>query len=178
MDIDSEIIIDKAHPEDAREIQHVFYDTWLATYPNKEYGITRDDIEFRHKERLTDETIEKRKKVLAEMPDNELFLTAKSSGKIAGVCYAIKREDKNQLQAIYILPEYQNKGIGKKLWLEALSFFDPAKDTYVEVTTYNQNAIDFYKRLGFVDTGRRFSDERFRMKSGSIMPEMEMVLRA
>ncbi|MFZ2522424.1 MAG: hypothetical protein WAX44_00605 [Minisyncoccia bacterium] len=30
-------------------------------------------------------------------------------------------------------------------------------------------------KLGFVDTGRRFNDERFRMRSGAILPEMEMI---
>ena len=53
-----------------------------------------------------------------------------------------------------------------------------AKDTYVDVAEYNQRAIDFYTKLGFVDTGRRHQEERFRMKSGAIITEMEMVRKA
>jgi ribosomal protein S18 acetylase RimI-like enzyme len=44
----------------------------------------------------------------------------------------------------------------------------------VEVATYNANAIRFYEGLGFVDTGKRMSDPKFTMKSGAIIPEMEM----
>jgi ribosomal protein S18 acetylase RimI-like enzyme len=46
------------------------------------------------------------------------------------------------------------------------------------LAVYNDRAKAFYKKLGFVDTGKRFIDERFRNKSGSIAPQMEMVLKA
>jgi hypothetical protein len=50
-------------------------------------------------------------------------------------------------------------------------------ESTVEVATYNSNAIAFYKKLGFIETGRRFTNEKTRMKSGSIIPEMEMVIK-
>jgi ribosomal protein S18 acetylase RimI-like enzyme len=68
--------------------------------------------------------------------------------------------------------------VGTAIWHEAAKFIDPTKDTFLEVADYNENAINFYKKLGFEDTGKRITDERFRMKSGSIIPEMEMVLKA
>ncbi len=173
----NEIIISPAIPKDARGIQWVFYKTWLATYPNEQFGITLDDLEHRHKDKLTDEYIKGREKVIEEMTSDELFLVAKDNAEIIGVGYFTKKE-KNQLQAMYILPEYQGKGIGKQLWKEAKEFFKPGQDVYVEVVEYNMNAINFYKSLGFVDTGKRFSDERFRMKSGAVFPEIEMVLKA
>ncbi len=54
--------------------------------------------------------------------------------------------------------------------------FDKNKDTVVEVTTYNNKAIEFYKKLGFIDTGRRWSDEKFKTKSGFMTTEMELKL--
>ena len=86
------------------------------------------------------------------------------------------KEEKNQLQMIYVLPEYQGKGIGKLLWNEVKKYLDKTKETYVELVTYNENAIKFYQKLGVVDTGKRFLEERFRMKSGNILPQMEMKL--
>jgi ribosomal protein S18 acetylase RimI-like enzyme len=77
---------------------------------------------------------------------------------------------------IYVLPEYQGKGIGKLLWNELSKYLDINKETFVEVATYNENAIKFYEKLGFVDTNKRFTDERFRMRSGGIIPQMEMKL--
>lgn len=161
--------------EDAIGSIEVQYKAWLATYPNEKLGITTDDIEYRYKDAFVGERLEKRKKVISNPPSNEKVLLAKEGDKVVGMCYVVVKEDKNQLQAIYVLPEYHGKGIGTKLWEEARKFFDPAKDIYVEVVDYNEKAINFYKKLGFVDTGRRFQDERFRMKSGAIFTEMEMV---
>jgi len=166
------IIIQKAVPEDALGVGEVFYKTWLATYPNEEFGVTVDDIEDRWKDR--DKADGSR---IRNAPDNELLLTAKDGAKVVGACRAVRHEDKNNLQAIYILPEYQGQGLGNKFWEEILKFFDPKKDITVEVATYNTNAIEFYKKLGFQDTGRRFSYEKHRMKSGAILPEMEMVIK-
>lgn len=61
---------------------------------------------------------------------------------------------------------------------EAQQYLDPAKNIIVQVATYNTNAIAFYERFGFVDTGKRWSDERFRMKSGAVIPELEMLRKA
>ncbi|MFA6278776.1 MAG: GNAT family N-acetyltransferase [Candidatus Paceibacterota bacterium] len=165
--------IQKAVPEDALGVGEVFYKTWLATYPNEEFGITVDDIEDRWKDRNKADGSR-----IRNAPDNELLLTAKDGDKIVGVCRAVKHTDKNNLQAIYILPEYQGQGLGNSFWKEALKFFDPKKDITVEVAIYNANAIEFYEKLGFKDSGKRFSNERLKMKSGAILPEMEMVIKA
>lgn len=173
-----EIKIVEPKIEDAAPSLEVQYKAWLATYPNEKLGITVADIEDRYKDAFTGERLEKRKKVISDPKPNEKFFFAKNGEKVIGMCYGDVQEDKNQLRAIYILPEYHGKGIGTKLWEALLPFFDKTKDTYVEVADYNEKAINFYKKLGFVDTGRRFQDERFRMKSGAILPEMEMMRKA
>lgn len=176
--IEGGIHIDLAKPEDVLGIQEVFYKSWLETYPNEEYGITVDDVEDRFKDGLNKEKLLKRAEQIANLPESEKMFVAKEGDKIIGVCRAILRPEGNQLQAIYIMPEYQGQGIGKKLWEKAQEFFDKQKDTIVQVATYNTKAIEFYEKLGFEDDGKRFEDERFRMKSGSIIPEMEMVIKA
>jgi ribosomal protein S18 acetylase RimI-like enzyme len=168
------IIITSAKPEDSEGIQEVFFKTWLDVYPNEEFGITLDDIQDRYKNALTAEGIAKREKFLVELGPNKKFFVAKDDVKVIGLCVAVLYPEKNQLEAIYILPAYQGKGIGKLLWEEAMKFFDPQKETMLEVVTYNAKAIAFYEKLGFKDTGRRFTEDKFRMKSGSILPEMEM----
>lgn len=169
--MNSNITIQKATPGDALEIGEVFYRTWLATYPNKEHGITIEDIEYVFKDRASRDGSK-----FANMPDNEVYYTAKDNGHVVGVCRLIKHEDKNELKAIYVLPEYQGRGVGKMFWNEALKFFNSKKDIIVNVVVYNTNAIEFYKKLGFKDTGKRFLDERFRMQSGAIPQEMEMMI--
>lgn len=164
--------------EDAIGSIEVQYKAWLATYPNEKVGITVDDVEHRYKGAFTGERLDKRKKLITNPEPNEKFIIAKDGNRVVGMCYGLLKEDRNQLQAIYILPDYHSRGIGTKLWEEMNKFFNKTNDTYVEVADYNEKAINFYKKLGFVETGRRFQEERFRMKSGAILPEMEMALKA
>jgi ribosomal protein S18 acetylase RimI-like enzyme len=175
---EKEIEIVRASPRDVRGMQEVYYKTWLATYPNEELGITTDDIEDQFKDTFTEEGLEKTAEHLANPPEGQTVLLAKEGNEVVGVCRAIVSDDKNELRTIYILPEHQGKGIGRKLWEEAKKVFDPHKDIIVSVATYNMNAINFYKKLGFIDTGKRWNDDKFKLKSGAKMPEMEMVIKA
>ena len=178
MSIISNIKISKALPEDIQKIGDVFYKTWLDTYPNEELGITFEDIEDRYKNRNTEDVIERGKKAILEQQGNELFLVAKDGELVVGVCRAFVYPDKNELQVIYILPDYQRRGLGRLFWEEVKKFFDVKRVIIVNVATYNTKAIEFYKKIGFIDTGKRFSNEKFRFKSGSVIPEMEMEILA
>ncbi len=172
------IKIQKPEREDIIGIQEVFYKTWISTYPNKEIGITREDIEDRFKNHFSEEIIKKRTEYYLNIPKNEQVLIAKDGPSVIGICRAIKNEEFNQLQAIYVLPDYQNKGIGMLLWNKIKEFLEDDKNIIVQVATYNDKAISFYKKLGFIDTGKRFADERFRMAiSGALIPEMEMIIK-
>ncbi len=163
-----------ATPEDVEGMQEVFYHGWLATYPNAEHGITVDDIEDRYKDRLSPEKLAQRREQAANPLEGQTTLVAKKDDKVVGLCRVSKHPDRNQLYAIYVLPEYHGQGVGTAMWNAAQQYLDASKHTIVEVATYNDKAIEFYKRLGFVDTGKRMSDPKFTMKSGSVIPEMEM----
>ncbi len=171
------IKISLATQDDAQIINELRYKTWLVTYPNQELGITVDDIHDRFKNIFSEESIQKGKEKLKQT-DERLTLVAKQLDKIVGFCSCAKSEEKNQLQAIYILPEYQGIGVGKQLWERSLDFFDTHKDTVVEVAEYNSSAIKFYESLGFIDSGKRTRNEHLKLKSGSIIPEMEMIIKA
>ncbi|MBP9757316.1 MAG: GNAT family N-acetyltransferase [Candidatus Pacebacteria bacterium] len=171
------IQIEETRPEHVEQAQEVFYQTWLHTYPNEAAGITVDDIEDRWKDRNSAERLERRRSELLKADPNQKYLVAIDGKKVVGVCVATKSAELNKLNAIYVLPEYQGAGIGTMLWNEVRTFFDPSLPVTVGVATYNTSAIQFYEKLGFTDTGRRYSDERFKMNSGAMIPEMEMVLR-
>jgi ribosomal protein S18 acetylase RimI-like enzyme len=131
-------------------------------------------LEDSFKDFLLPIAIEKRGQQIHNMSATEKQLVAKDGEKIVGLIRLIKRENVNQLQSIYILPEYQRKGIGIKLWKEGLKWFVERKPIIVHVATYNTQAISFYSKLKFKDSGKRFTEERMRMKNGVIIPEMEM----
>jgi ribosomal protein S18 acetylase RimI-like enzyme len=170
------IIIQQPKIEDIPEIQDVVYFSWLDTYPNKELGITKEDVEEQFKDRKSSESIAKATEKLANMPENQLFLVAKEKDKIVGICRTVKHPDYDELKIIYILPEYQRNGIGRMFWEKAKIFFGTDKNIIVRVANYNQKAISFYRKLGFVDTGKCFMEEKFKMPiSGKIIPQTEMI---
>ncbi len=174
-----EVRITNAVPGDAWGIVNVLHKTWLATYPNEEFGITKEHIEESYKDSFTEEKLKKLNNKLAQTSEEERRLIARTESGIVGVATMIKNKENNQLKTLYVLPEFQGKGIGKKLWEEAKTFCDPTKDSIVQVATYNLNAIEFYKRLGFVDTGKRSISTAWRVeKIGAHIPEMEMVINA
>lgn len=169
-----EIQVAVATPDDVEGMQEIFYRGWLATYPNTEHGITVDDVEDRFKDRYSDERLAKRRNHIASPPPGETTLVAKLERQVVGLCQVVKHADRNQIEAIYVLPEYHGRGIGTALWWEAQRYVDLLRPIFVEVAIYNAQAIAFYKKLGFEDTGKRMVDPRFTLKSGSVIPEMEM----
>jgi len=63
-------------------------------------------------------------------------------------------------------------------WTKIQEFFAKDKKTIVQVADYNDKAIAFYQKLGFVDTGKRFTNEKHKMPiSGNCIPEMEMEIK-
>lgn len=174
------ISIRKAEPKDSKDIQNVFYKTWLATYPDEKTGVTKEDIEKMYENNFSQSFIASYSEKIENLPDTTLFLVAvdEEKNKIVGLCRIHSRDTYNQLHSIYVLPEYQNRGIGTMLWQTGLSYMKPSKEVIVQVATYNDQAISFYKKLGFTDTGKRFQDEKFKMPvSGVIIPQMELAIR-
>ena len=76
-----------------------------------------------------------------------------------GVCRVIQREDKDVMESIYVLSEYQRLGIGTAIWREIEKLRDSSREIIVQVATYNTGAIEFYKRCGFRDTGKRWEEK-------------------
>ncbi len=173
-----DIHVDRARPEDIPGVQEVLYHAWLATYPNEKAGVTIDDIEDRFKDRFTNEQLLRREKLSANPPEGEAFVVAKIHGLVVGLCSPVRKSDRNQLQRIYVHPQYHRQGVGTALWEKAKEYMDMTKPTYVELVDYNEKARHFYEKLGFRDTGRRWLSKTLKMKSGANPVEMEMVLQA
>jgi len=173
----SQIRILKTKPEDAKSTAEVYYKTWLDTYPNKKYKITVEDIKYKYRNRNKKEELSRRKQDILKPKKGLIRFVAKIDDKIVGLCNIIVSEKKNQLGAIYVLPKYQGKGIGYALWDKVKKYFNPKNKTVVCVAEYNEKAIKFYERIGFVDNGKRFKDEKHKMRNGAMIPEMEMILK-
>jgi ribosomal protein S18 acetylase RimI-like enzyme len=101
----------------------------------------------------------------------ERYFVAKVNGNVVGYCHVERHPKNNLIVSLYIDPDYQRQGLGKRLWSQALQFLNPAKGTYVETLPYNSQAISYYRSLGFKETGRIADNGEVKiMKSGAIMP--------
>lgn len=86
-----------------------------------------------------------------------LTLVAEEQGKPIG--FIIVRREAGRyghVITIDVLPEHRRRGIGSRLMAEAESWLARrgARAVYLEAAADNLAAIDFYRKLGYVEAGR------------------------
>ncbi len=145
----SNITIITANQTHIAGIMNVEQLSWLDTYPNKEYGITFDDV----KNRFNPLYIKNREIELLEdietADGNIKLFVALDDETVVGYIRGCKGETYNDLIEIYVLPVYRGIGIGKQLINELFKFFGNQKSIILEVAAYNLKSITFYEHLGF-----------------------------
>lgn len=166
-----------AQPKDMKSIRSVQKTTWLQTYPNEKEGITRKDIEKRF---CSDDTQEGKKQLEERaawfFKPNAHTWVGKDGDVVVGYCLAVKDVDIHRIQALYVLPEYQGKGIGTACIHNAIQWLGLDKAIVIHVASYNENAIRFYKTIGFIETGKDLKDDYITLSSGAVIHEIELVL--
>lgn len=85
----------------------------------------------------------------ADMDNGHAFWIAKADGKDAAFCAAYREGDTIWLKKLYVLPEAQGLGLGKRLTDAALAHFPGAAEICLFVKNDNVKAIGFYERAGF-----------------------------
>ena len=140
----------KATIEDVLSIKSVLKETWLSTY--KEIfplEIIEKITSVWHSEKNLQKQIQNDKNI-------NLLAYIENSKEIVGII-TIQKLDENSitLSRIYILPEYQGKGIGKILFYESLKNFDKIEKVTLEVELENTKSINFYKKLGFTEVAEK-----------------------
>lgn len=172
------IVIHEATPDHAEAIREVQRHTWIATYPNAEYGITKADIEAWFYETPEKAPIrrEQRRQSVATAPFHAWI--AMDGETVVGFCMVKQEQQENLVQALYVLPEYQGQGVGKRLLQAALQWFGAGKEIVLNVASYNEKAMAFYRAFGFVPAGIVAPAETLQLPSGVHLPEIKMVKRS
>ncbi len=177
------IEIERAVPADAEVICDIRDRAWIEAYPNTELGITAEDIKLNAQGR-NGEFLPRRIAYLKDelAKDDGTGLTtfvAKADGKVVGyIDPRIDEQNRRRIGAIYVSPEAQGMGIGGKLMAKVLDLYGRDQDIFLEVVSYNQIAIDFYKRFSFEKTDTVVPEEEGRPDYMKSLPQVEMVLKA
>lgn len=133
--------------DDLLGIAKVHIDSWRTTYK----GIVADEFIAS----LTYEWSKERQRYLIENEDTFIFVAEDTNGNIVG--FASGGPERNndpiymgELYAIYLLKEYQSKGIGKQLFNAVIKHLSAngINSLLVLVLEDNTPAIKFYEALG------------------------------
>ncbi len=155
-------------------IQKIRKETWLDTYPNPELGITIEDVESEFVE-TPDQKIKNRKRREKWIIEPSIYnLIAREENRAIGFFIGRKFPKYSRIGAIYILPDFQGKGIGAMLMKKGLGWLGDDLDILVNLASYNKNAQEFYRKFGFELTGKNATDTHHPLASGKVIPEVEM----
>jgi ribosomal protein S18 acetylase RimI-like enzyme len=162
--------IDIAKPGEGEEITRVHRESWLAAYETPKMGLTREDIESS----FSPDRVERWEKSIEEQGDQRRVWVERMGTKIVGFCTAEKTADKREVNAIYTLPSCHGKNVGRGLFENALTWLGTERDIIVWVFTNNDRAIAFYRKFGFVESGK----SAFLEIAGKKIPDIEMIRKA
>ena len=86
---------------------------------------------------------------------NSEFVVADTGERICAMAFASSQDGTVvDLHQLYVLPDCQGQGAGGLLLTEIIDCFPQAKRIRLEVEETNHQAVAFYERKGFSETGR------------------------
>ena len=106
---------------------------------------------------LTEDEVKRRMETFITGEEYSVFLLFDNDTLVG---YAVTRNNSNPLyiRQLYIKEGSRNKGLGKKALNKFLDYFN-ISEIDIEVMSWNEKAIDFYKKFGFKD---RYIGMRYR----------------
>ncbi len=142
----SDYIIKLAETEDERNGRgYVHYRSWQETYD----GLIDPNY-------LATVTLEKCTSIANRFPDN--VLVAKDGDRVVGfAAYGSYRDntlpDHGEIYALYVLREYQGRGLGYRLMCAAMKNLSKYPSVALWVLKGNEKAIRFYQKYGYIFDG-------------------------
>ncbi|EKB50902.1 GNAT family N-acetyltransferase [Cecembia lonarensis] len=164
------IRITQANLSELQKVREIALKTWPQTFANI---LTQEQIDYMLEWMYQLEALEQQ-----VLEKGHVFLLANEGEKSLGFCaYELHAKDssKTKIHKIYILPETQGKGVGKKLIQEVAQTAQKNGDThlFLNVNKYNQTAIDFYSKIGFYEDFREVID----IGNGFVMDDVVMEMK-
>lgn len=164
--------IEDAKPEDVEAMRTIVKDAWTKIYVNADHGITAEDLA------AIDwyKDLDRRRKDITERGDTiHVWVIRGEKQDVVGFCKVTKTSDMGEVDGMYVNEELKGKGWANKLMQKAFDWFGPNIDIKLKVASYNSRAIGFYKKVGFIETGKSVTYEGTQLPSGKEIPRIEMV---
>jgi GNAT superfamily N-acetyltransferase len=138
---------------------------WGAAYKDIIPEAERDDLVRRA---YSAETLKRRM-------ETGIFLVAVWRDEVVGFAdFESRSEERGDvaLMALYVLPAMQGRGLGTRLLERGMDAFPSARSLVLRVLRRNAAGRRFYEARGF----RYLGEHRWRLSSGEVVVELEMVL--
>jgi ribosomal protein S18 acetylase RimI-like enzyme len=152
-EIPSGVSIEEATIEDIEEIFDMKMTSWIETYAKG--VVTEDDIRTRVMAGREKQLQNFRNMIVGHKSGDSLFplgiIIARAEGRIVGLVTPMIFNNQNRVGSIYILKDFQKKGIGHLFMQKVVDVFKN-QDIYLHVQSENTSAIEFYKKWGFFKT--------------------------
>ena len=144
------IEIRKAYPTDAYVLVQIRDEAWKREY----YDILTSDI-IHNKDRNVNENI---RHLQDQITENNRIIVALDGDKIVGFVFYAKVQgdyyDNAEIREIYVVPEYQRKGIGRKLFDEAVKELKKLKyNSFIVSCPIHNKSMEFFIHLGGIKKG-------------------------
>ncbi len=153
---------------DLESVNSLTMQSWLDTYVNEEFGVTREWIEQFWADKAGDDKealgwkLEHEKMNFLVATDNNGELVARSS-------QIVLPNGVQLIRTMYIDKRFHGSGLADRLMKAMIDWFDNAKPIELGVTTFNQRAKNFYKKWGFEEV------ELFKELKFGKLPEIKMI---
>lgn len=145
--------IRRATSNDVGEIQTVARDSWESDYP----FLSRESLQQGIHEWYTDDRIRR-----ALSDPSTLILVAEEDGRVVGFAHAWAnfRQRAGNILRMYVHPQYRGRGIGRALYDESAATLAAEGIVRLQAETLAENPLgnEFYRSLGFVKTGERWTN--------------------
>lgn len=139
------ITISEAGLNDIKTIQEITHITWPITYGEI---LSQTQLNYMLDLIYSDEALTKQVRNKEQL----FYLISDSESTIGfiGIEHNYQDEPITKIHKIYLLPETQGKGYGKKVFdfIEELALENNSKNLLLNVNRFN-TALNFYKKLGF-----------------------------
>lgn len=101
------------------------------------------------------------------LANNHVFV-AESDGQIVGFYSLVDRQDKAELDHMWVSPEHMGTGVGKELFIHAMKHATGRNISEVEILS-DPNAEGFYRKMGAYRIGETVSEVEGQPRSLPLM---------